>query len=302
MNSSNKQNINQNISNLFSSLSGSLTTSNLSNKSPMSTIQQNKATNTTITNQNTLIKSFSYQEDKNLKYRQSMEDVGTIDPNLTSGYKIGLFCIYDGHGGTDVVNFVKERMPQIIKNNITNMLPIEASLSDSFPKIDDELKFYDSDYTGCTATVVLIEGSSLYCANVGDSKAYIINSTQAIQVTTDHKCSDPEEAKRITGNGGMIQKGRVNGQLILSRTLGDLNAKKSGVICTPSISKNDIIKGETKFCVIASDGVWDVIDGYLLFEMSKNMNNSESFAKELIKTSIDKGSKDNISCIVISFI
>ena len=297
-------NVNQNINNLFSSLSGSLGNSFTQVPLPTNTVsyQSNKYASTTINNQNTLIKSFSYQENKNLKYRQGMEDVGTTDPSLTTDYKVSLFCIYDGHGGTDVVNFVKGRMPQLIKTNLSNMLPIDTSLLNSFSKVDDELKFYDSDFTGCTATVVLLEGSDLYCANVGDSKAFLINSTQALQISTDHKAKDPEEAKRILSSGGTITKGRVNGQLILSRTLGDLNAKKNGVISTPSISMNPITKGETKYCVIASDGVWDVVDGYMLFEMSKGVKGAEDFAKSLVKTALEKGSKDNISCIVISFI
>ena len=91
------------------------------------------------------------------------------------------------------------------------------------------------------------------------------------------------------------------GQLILSRTLGDLYVKKYGVISTPSICVNDI-DANIKFCVIASDGVWDVIDEGCLFEMSKNFKNADLFCKEIVKQSLEKGSKDNISCIVISFI
>ena len=295
----NNNNINNNINNLFSAFSQSSLNSNPF--VPTFSPNEKKSSNTTLSNKNTPIKSFSYQEDKNLKYRQSMEDTGVMIPDLTSNYKINLFCIFDGHGGSDVVNFVKERLPQLIKQKLTNIVPVKEALNESFQKIDEELKFYDSDYTGSTATIIVICDNKIYCGNVGDSKGYIINDTNCIQITTDHKCTNEEEGNRIINSGGKIIKNRVMGQLILSRTLGDLYVKKYGVISTPSITINDV-KDNIKFCVIASDGVWDVIDDTSLLEMSKNFKNADSFSKEIVKQSLAKGSKDNISCIVISFI
>ena len=266
-----------------------------------STNSENKSTATKLKNSNSLIKSFSYREEKNLKYRKTMEDFGSTDPNLTSDYNISLFGIYDGHGGTDVVKYIKERLPQIIKENLINRIPIETALTNSFTKVDEELKFYDSDYTGSTATIVLIQNNKIYCANVGDSRAYLLSKEHITQISTDHKCTDEDEADRITQSGGNIQKGRVNGQLILSRTLGDLNVKKFGIIATPTVRDYEINKNET-FCVLASDGVWDVIDGDSLLQMSKEFTLADDFAKALVKNAIERGSRDNISCIVLSFI
>ena len=64
-----------------------------------------KSTSSKIQNKNTPFTSFSYHEDKNLKYRQSMEDIGVTLPNLTNDYKTSLFGIFDGHGGNDVVKY-----------------------------------------------------------------------------------------------------------------------------------------------------------------------------------------------------
>lgn len=292
----------------FDSLSGSslLKSSTLKILSQLilpnaSSNNENKSTATKLKNSNSLIKSFSYREEKNLKYRKTMEDYGSTEPNLTSDYNIGLFGIYDGHGGTDVVKYIKERLPQIIKENLINRIPIETALTNSFTKVDEELKFYDSDYTGSTATIVLLQNNKIYCANVGDSRAYLLSKEHVTQISTDHKCTDEDEADRITQSGGSIQKGRVNGQLILSRTLGDLNVKKFGIIATPTVRDYEINQNET-FCVLASDGVWDVIDGDSLLHMSKEFTLADDFARAIVKSAIERGSRDNISCIVLSFI
>ena len=47
---------------------------------------------------NYIFKSFSYHEDKNLKYRQSMEDIGVTLPDFIPDKKLSLFGIFDGHG------------------------------------------------------------------------------------------------------------------------------------------------------------------------------------------------------------
>ena len=291
------------INDLFSLLGSSSLVShkpniNISEKSkkPPST-----NTNININTSNNIFKSFSYQEDKNLKYRQSMEDFGAVCPNLTEDNKTSLFAIFDGHGGNDVVKYIKDRVPEIIKNNLKNS-PIELAIEDSFTKIDEELKFYDSEYTGSTATVLLIQNNKIYCANVGDSSAYIIYENDVKKITVDHKCSVEEEANRIINMGGKITKNRVMGQLVLSRCLGDFYVKKYGVINTPYMSINDL-GYDVKNVVIASDGVWDVIDENCLLDLCKKYRykSAEDLCKNIVKEAIDKETKDNVSCIVVTF-
>ena len=100
--------------------------------------------------------------------------------------------------------------------------------------------------------------------------------------------------------GGKISKNRVMGQLILTRTLGDLYVKQFGVINTPDITVTDIGTG-IKYVVLASDGVWDVIDLDTLVSMSKAGKSVGEFCQDIVKLSISKGTKDNVSCIIISF-
>ena len=248
-----------------------------------------------------IFKSYYYCEDKNLKYRQSMEDIGVTLPEFITEPKTSLFGIFDGHGGNDVVKYIKNRLPEIIKSYLEKNNSIEDSFTFAFNKIDEELKFYDSEHTGSTATLVVFQNNKIYCGNVGDSTAFIIYDNFIKKISTDHKCSDPKEEERIILSGGKVTKNRVMGQLVLSRCLGDLYCKKYGVINTPDISANKIDKN-IKYVVIASDGVWDVVNENEILNLSKKQKNAEEFCKELVKLSIEKNTKDNVSCIVISFV
>lgn len=49
-------------------------------------------------------------------------------------------------------------------------------------------------------------------------------------MSEDHKPEDPRESSRIAAAGGYVVDGRVNGNLNLSRALGDMEYKKDGSI------------------------------------------------------------------------
>ena len=256
--------------------------------------------NSSSSSSSQIFKSYYYCEDKNLKYRQSMEDIGVTLPEFITEPKTSLFGIFDGHGGNDVVKYIKNRLPEIIKSYLEKNNSIEDSFTFAFNKIDEELKFYDSEHTGSTATLVVFQNNKIYCANVGDSTAFIIYDNFIKKISTDHKCSDPKEEERIILSGGKVTKNRVMGQLVLSRCLGDLYCKKYGVSNIPDISENKLERN-IKYIVIASDGVWDVVGENDLMNLSKNRKNADGFCKDLVKLAIDKDTKDNVSCIVISF-
>ena len=305
-NKDNKKNNNNNINDMLSFLGGSSLGGTQKKKFTFFEDDFSKKNSYKVNSQlssknNYFFKSFNYQEDKNLKYRQSMEDIGVMLPDFIPEKKLSLFGIFDGHGGNDVVKYIKNRLPEIIKTNITNNNndSIENSLISAFNKIDEELKFYDSEYTGSTATILLFQDNILYCANVGDSTAFIVYDNYIKKISTDHKCTNPKEEERILLKGGKITKNRVMGQLVLSRSLGDLYCKKFGVSNIPDISINKLDRN-VKYIVVASDGIWDVVKDNELLELSGNRKNAEGLCKDLVKLSINKETKDNVSCIVIS--
>jgi serine/threonine protein phosphatase PrpC len=122
---------------------------------------------------------------------------------------------------------------------------------------------------GCTAVVALREGNLLYCANAGDSRGVLCREDgKVLALSEDHKPTASTEMKRILDAGGFISSaGRINGNLNLSRSLGDMKYKQvpnllpSEQIITaePDITVNEILPGD-KFFVLACDGVWDVFE------------------------------------------
>ena len=68
-------------------------------------------------------------------------------------------------------------------------------------------------------------GDTLYASNAGDSRTVSSVGGRALCLTTDHKPGDERERKRIEDAGGFVEFNRVNGNLALSRALGDFAFK-----------------------------------------------------------------------------
>lgn len=259
-----------------------------------------------------------YSENQNPDFRETMEDTYYINDNfkefkeLRSDFNCSIFTIFDGHGGPEVANFCRRQLSQHIARQIhnekSNFDPnkidafIEKILTQSFLDLDKQISssFKEVESSGSTCCLCLIINKKLYCANIGDSKCLVIRGSDPIFISTEHSCKNSKEVERIKEQGGMVFQGRVFGQLILTRAFGDVEFKKYGVSSVPSISKIEL-NSDILYVLIASDGVWDVFTPDEMSQLSKGLckDTAEELCKSVIKTSLTKGSRDNISCIVI---
>lgn len=100
----------------------------------------------------------------------------------------------------------------------------------AFLDIDYEMLHNESwgeQMAGSTAVVVLVKDNVLYCANAGDSRAIACINGKLEILSMDHKPNNENESKRIIEGGGWVEFNRVNGNLALSRALGDFVFKRS---------------------------------------------------------------------------
>ncbi|XP_058733809.1 probable protein phosphatase 2C 8 [Vicia villosa] len=116
----------------------------------------------------------------------------------------------------------------------------------------------------------------------------------------------PDERERIEAAGGKVinwNGSRVLGILATSRSIGD-HCMKPFVISQPEINVHGRTKSD-EFVVVASDGLWDVVSNSFVCEVVKSClqghmrRNHSDAAAILAELAMAKGSKDNISVIVI---
>jgi len=229
-------------------------------------------------------------------WRTTMEDahlsVLDLDDNKTS-----LFGVFDGHGGKEVSLFSARHLPEALKKSpsFREKSDLGQVLSDCFLGLDvlmqskegkrelweiaggskkdvqdneeenEEALMGPGVCSGSTAVCALIHGDQIYVANVGDSRCVLSRQGKSVDLSIDHKPSDPKELDRIIKAGGFVEHGRVNGDLNLTRALGDMMYKQSKdlppksqmITAFPDIQTITREK-EDRFLVLACDGVWDV--------------------------------------------
>jgi len=117
-----------------------------------------------------------------------------------------LFGVFDGHNGPECSNFLKNhfldalqqqkelssRDPQQVESALKKAA---AEVDSSFLKSASKLKWC----SGSTGVVVYWRGNDLWVANTGDSRAIAIVKGKAQPLTTDHKPTIAEEARRYAG-------------------------------------------------------------------------------------------------------
>ena len=249
-----------------------------------------------------LIKSFAYKENPNRGYRDYMEDKSRVVQNINGDKNSHLFCLFDGHGGVNVSQFLQDNFYKYFKEMLPMSNPQE-NFKELFNIIDNKIKDLNLLNIGSTACIIYITKENgkkvLYSANIGDTRSVLISSNDYKRLSYDHRATDTNEYNRIVQSGGIVFAGRVYGTLMLSRAFGDWELKSYGVISEPHVTKININEND-KYVIIATDGIWDVLDDADVYEMSKNFENSKDLCNNIVEKALDKGSMDNISCFVIN--
>ncbi|XP_065851477.1 protein phosphatase 2C 56 [Euphorbia lathyris] len=248
------------------------------------------------------------------------------------------FGVYDGHGGAQVADYCSKRVHLALAEEIETAKAglsenswqdqWENALSNCFKKVDAETgeggEEIAPETAGSTAVVSVVSPSHVIVANCGDSRAVLCRGKVAMPLSVDHKPDREDEYARIEAAGGKIiswNGSRVFGVLAMSRSIGD-KYLKPWIIPDPEVTFTARAK-EDECLILASDGLWDVITDQeacdiarrrILLWHKKNAdtlsveNNSDddgvdpaaqAAAEYLSKLALQKGSKDNITVIVV---
>lgn len=227
--------------------------------------------------------------------RPSMEDCSAIIGDFLGIPNSQYYALFDGHGGGEVSNYCARNLHLGISSLYQRNNNIEQSIQEA---IDDVDKYTSVKWpaVGCTAVIVVIIEDDIYIANVGDSRAILVENGIARRCTVDHRSADPEEKKGVIERGGIVQNDRVNGTLMLSRSIGDGNLGRA--VSTEAHFEKASRKDGMKL-IMACDGVWDVMTDQMAVDILMKCNNIPEAAKAIKDESLKLETKDNVSCIVV---
>eukprot|EP01134_Creolimax_fragrantissima_P005426 CFRG5426T1 len=232
--------------------------------------------------------------------RQHQEDrltVANLAPNLS------YFGCFDGHNGSFAADFAHKNIHTKLFQLVESGAPVDQAIKTAISEVDQQLNSLEHMQSGSTACICVVHHNSLIVANVGDSGAFLCREAKAVSLTEPHRPSVVEERKRIEASGGRVSNGldgqaRVNDRLAMSRALGDFSFRKYGVIAEPDIKVLELSNKDC-FLVIATDGVFDVINNPQACAVVNSCEDPEEAAQELVSLAAQLGSHDNATAVVV---
>ncbi|CCW66531.1 unnamed protein product [Phytomonas sp. Hart1] len=249
--------------------------------------------------------------------RRTMED-----QHVMLGDGIPFFAIYDGHGGAQCAEYLRDHLHKLILGHPEIMSSPEKAISDSIIKMDAdflERPEEDGNESGSVCVVVIVIDDTLVIGNVGDCEAVLCRGGSPIVPTVKHTLqSNTKELERVHDAGGKIFHNRVghprfNPSVIslgVTRAIGDAgfklaeytDGKPSGIISQPDTTSIKLTSGD-EFLVVGSDGLWDVMSYEEVIDFCsrrlKSGETAQSITDELTQAALNKGATDNVTTMLI---
>ncbi|KAI4962497.1 hypothetical protein ZWY2020_034453 [Hordeum vulgare] len=194
---------------------------------------------------------------------------------LDDGNEVGLFGVFDGHSGADVATYLRNHLFDNILGEPDFWEDPMKAIRRAYHRTDRKVlkkKKVTVDGQdrprrgGSTAvTVILLNGENLVVANVGTP------------------------ARRDVP--------RVDASLAMSRAFGDRRLKEH-ISSDPDVTIEDI-SDDTELVVVASDGLWKVMSNQEAVDEVRDTRDARKAAVKLVDSAVDRGSKDDIACVVV---
>lgn len=229
------------------------------------------------------------------KVRELNEDAYYMKDN-----GLNLFIVADGMGGHNAGEVASQIAIETIKNAVEQKMSHHENTKEFICNVlreaitEANLNIYtkalqEESYQGMGTTLTMAYVSSkLYIGHVGDSRAYVIQNDEILQVTQDHSL-----VAELLRNGSITEsEAKIHPQRnIITRALGTDERVDIDVL-TLDINYNDII-------VLCTDGLSNLIDTSEIKHIFLNCKTIQQGCEHLVTLANERGGYDNITVLAI---
>ncbi|KAA0172644.1 hypothetical protein FNF27_05868 [Cafeteria roenbergensis] len=267
-------------------------------------------------------------------WRPEMEDAHLCVGSIDGRPECAIFGVFDGHGGSRIAHRCSAELVPCLQRtpgfaSAKTAEEWSGVLYNSFIALDAQMRRRATgedfeDRSGATAVVALVTPTDVLVANAGDSRCVLGRAGRSVEMSEDHKPTNAAERRRIVRAGGSVALGRVNGELAVSRAMGDygfkgrrdLGPEAQMVTAAPDV-RSMSRHARDELLVLACDGVWDVIssDDAVRFVRDRlrsavapagaisgaHITSVVDAAGALVEHALDAGSRDNMTASVVLF-
>lgn len=141
---------------------------------------------------------------------------------------------------------------------------------------------------GTTMVGLVIDDGKAYIGHVGDSRAYLLQDNEIIQLTEDHSLvAEQIRAGFITEEGAKYHRLKN----IITRSVGFQKDVEADILV------RDLEDGDT--FLLCSDGLSNMLEDESLLSLVRKSKNLQTACKRLVDEANKSGGEDNISVILV---
>ncbi|MBQ7797038.1 MAG: Stp1/IreP family PP2C-type Ser/Thr phosphatase [Lachnospiraceae bacterium] len=215
----------------------------------------------------------------------SSEPVGML-PNL--------FIVADGMGGHKAGDYASRFVvEQIVSmagefHHMDTVMFLRKAIEEVNSRLYDEsLRNPDFEGMGTTLVLAVVENDTMYVANVGDSRLYLLRDNLE-QITRDHSLVEEMVSLGKMERGSESYKSQKN---IITRAVG--------IIPYVEVDFFEVPLQECDCVLMCSDGLTNMVGDDGISKILKTTDTLEEKTESLIAKANENGGKDNISVILV---
>lgn len=205
-----------------------------------------------------------------------------------------LFIVADGMGGHKAGDYASaytvkavEREVEVCDDKSPVKILREAITVANIEVYEKACSEPDFAGMGTTCVAATIDGDTLYVANVGDSRLYIIDRT-ITQVTKDHSLV-----------AELVRKGSLDEAQAKAHPDKNIITRAIGAASTIEIDFFEVELSPGDIILMCTDGLTNMVDDDEILRIVRTGVDVPEIAENLIKMANHNGGKDNIGVVVI---
>lgn len=254
------------------------------------------------------------------KDRKQFDDTRTVSQVNRIPSAVATYALFAGHAGSTASELcARNFVPTLLEDPLLKADPERAirNTCDALEAFVLAKSALDRAYYGTTVLFVMLKGSTLYVANIGNSRAVLASRDGVEPLTAEHDETNKEEVVRVQSTGGFFQRGKVNNLLRVTRSIGDLELKGRKHITFPHLPMSaDVVipdpdihsrrlSSRDDFLVMATPEVWQHLSNDAVVQIVRNSlrrrETSRFAAKRVATAAVTAGAVGPVTVMLLVF-
>ena len=206
-----------------------------------------------------------------------------------------LFVVADGMGGHRGGEVASEIAVTVMGNEVVEPTvdALVAAVISANRKINNRSRD-EAELSGMGTTVTAMalisddEGERLGVVNVGDSRTYVVDQDELIQLTDDHSLV-----------GEMLRSGQLTKEEALDHPQRNILTRALGVDSEVEVDWFEIQIREGDRFLLCTDGLFNEVSEDQIASVLRRLADPDEAAQELVRLAVEHGGRDNITVVIV---